>query len=159
MLNSILPLCGELAKVGGHGYATTEASCTPPWLPSGWGCRGRRLSRERRSPDTRRDSLQCHRPARMNVPSQDGRAILKENSAQYRSGQASSEIRRLPRCGNIRESFAHFCKTLGMVGPLARERLVNIFQMVSERIRPGKDAERSAKTLRPRTARAVLTLG
>jgi hypothetical protein len=25
------------------------ASRTPPWLPSGWGCRGRRLSRGRRS--------------------------------------------------------------------------------------------------------------
>src|SRR5215471_3105844 len=98
MLNSILPLCGELAKVGGHGYATTEASCTPPWLPSGWGCRGRRLSRERRSPDTRRGSLQGHHPARMNVLSRDGLTILKENSARYPRGQAAFEIRRLPRC-------------------------------------------------------------
>jgi hypothetical protein len=24
--------------------AATSASRTPPWLPSGWGCRGRRLS-------------------------------------------------------------------------------------------------------------------
>jgi hypothetical protein len=26
-------------------HAATAASRTRPWLPSGWGCRGRRLSR------------------------------------------------------------------------------------------------------------------
>jgi len=31
----------------------TSASRTPPWLPSGWGCRGRRLSRGRRNPGRR----------------------------------------------------------------------------------------------------------
>src|ERR1700747_3292178 len=38
-------------------------SRTPLWLPSGWGCRGRRLSKARRNPDTRLWPWQC-RPAR-----------------------------------------------------------------------------------------------
>jgi len=33
-----------------ESHPATAVSHTPPWLPSGWGCRGRRLSRERRNP-------------------------------------------------------------------------------------------------------------
>jgi hypothetical protein len=34
-----------------HLGPLTAASRTPPWLPSGWGCRGRRLARGERSAD------------------------------------------------------------------------------------------------------------
>jgi hypothetical protein len=40
----------------------TSTSRTPPWLLSEWGCRGRRLSRGRRSPD-KQSSLWLYRPA------------------------------------------------------------------------------------------------
>ena len=36
-------------------------SRTPPWLPSGWGCRGRRLSRGRRNPGRQFSLWQCRR--------------------------------------------------------------------------------------------------
>src|SRR5882762_9205303 len=46
------------------------ASRTPPWLASEWGCRGRRLSRPRRSPGRRHGSLLCHPEERMRAPDQ-----------------------------------------------------------------------------------------
>jgi hypothetical protein len=34
-----------VVRDGAAGHSITSALRTPPWLPSGWGCRGRRLSR------------------------------------------------------------------------------------------------------------------
>src|SRR5262249_48954121 len=42
----------------------TAISHSPPWLPSGWGGRGRRLSRRRRSPGTQSSLWRCPRPSR-----------------------------------------------------------------------------------------------
>jgi hypothetical protein len=39
--------------VGRSPRLLIAASRIPPWLPSGWGCRGRRLSRARGNPDRR----------------------------------------------------------------------------------------------------------
>ena len=57
--NEFLSICYHLQKLNDRLVTTTivsliqlaelsppiAASCTPPWLPSGWGCRDRRLSR------------------------------------------------------------------------------------------------------------------
>jgi hypothetical protein len=49
ILADFLRRCRHLMCVLGLLSAFTAASRTPPWLVSGWGCRGRRLSRVLRS--------------------------------------------------------------------------------------------------------------
>src|SRR5215471_17777732 len=48
------------------------ASRTPLWLPSGWGCPGRRLSKARRNPDTQRGLSRCRPAMRRRERDRDG---------------------------------------------------------------------------------------
>src|SRR5438445_702065 len=51
------------AKLGHAARDTAvliSALRTPLWLPSGWECRDRHLSRRRKNPDMRCGSLSCH---------------------------------------------------------------------------------------------------
>src|SRR5439155_26154428 len=71
-------------------------SHTPPWLASGWGCRGRRLSRGRRSLGMR-PSLWLYRlPLRRRDRGEDALAQPTENSARYRDGPETFRTQSLP---------------------------------------------------------------
>src|SRR5437667_5286826 len=52
----------------------TATSRTPPWLPSGWGCRDRHLSTTRENPGTRCGSSLFHPGARRRGPDRGGPA-------------------------------------------------------------------------------------
>src|SRR5437016_8783684 len=69
---------------GAVSICFTAASRTPPWLPSGWGCRGRRLSREQGSPDTLHGLWVYRLGERRREPGQDGRARRLASSLQRR---------------------------------------------------------------------------
>src|ERR1700674_255861 len=73
--------------------AATLASRTGPWLASGWGCRGRRLSRGRGSLCRQSLLWRCHLPShtRARVGAEPVRPT--DNSLLRRDGQQTSGIR------------------------------------------------------------------
>src|SRR5437667_4891782 len=81
---------------------------TPPWLPSGWGCRDRRLSRASESLCRQRESSRGrHRrprlarlwtPERTHVPVPDGLPLLSSSSRRFHCGRGFSEIPLRPLC-------------------------------------------------------------
>ena len=64
------------------GLPATAASRTPPWRPSGWGCRGRRLSRAPGSLDMRFLPWRRHQRGRTPAP---GPSAPMRRSARCRS--------------------------------------------------------------------------
>src|SRR5207245_149057 len=73
---------------------------TPPWLPSGWGCRGRRLSKARETPDRRNAPLRNFPAWRMPWRGRVGRETPKGNSARHRDDRETFGTQWLPlrRC-------------------------------------------------------------
>src|SRR6184192_3123967 len=78
--------CGQVNRSTWHTKTAIAASRTPPWLPSGWGCRRRHLSRARGSPDRRSLLWLCRCSLRRLCQVEDARAHPAENSARYRDG-------------------------------------------------------------------------
>src|SRR5713101_4850519 len=74
---------------------STAASRTPPWLPSGWGCRGRRLSTGRRNLGKPNELWLCRRTSRRLCRVEDGPERLTENSRRCHDGRVVSGTRRL----------------------------------------------------------------
>src|SRR5713101_7967818 len=137
---------------------STSASRTPPWLPSGWGCRGRRLSRGRKSLDRLCDSWRCCRSVHKHGRDRDERTRQTRNSPTSLCGRASSGIPRLRLCRFARAStpaLAHKPEPLSPVHLVpkdwlpARVRLPSLRRRVSVRSGPGWEEVRSAASLCP----------
>src|ERR1700746_3692933 len=70
------------------------ASRTRLWLASGWECRGRRLSRERRKPDKTSELFACRHATYRHPPCREGGERRSHNSTTARDGRGFSGIRR-----------------------------------------------------------------
>src|SRR5438445_12049029 len=81
----------------------TATSRTPPWLASGWGCRGRRLSRGTRSLDTRSLLWHCRLPSRRHERVEDAPVLRSQSSRRCRDDRAASGTRRLRRFHYVTE--------------------------------------------------------
>src|ERR1700737_85630 len=79
-----LPQCPSVAA------QLTAASRTPPWLPSEWGCRGRRLSTGRRSPDKRCVLWRCHQRGGRHAQGRDGPELRPGSFPRYLGGRGFS---------------------------------------------------------------------
>src|SRR5215471_19898692 len=85
-----------------NGAASIATSHTPLWLASGWGCRGRRLSRASGSPDTLLLLYWCRPAERKRVPVGDGPMRRYIRCERFRDDQEFSGIRPQLRCPDAR---------------------------------------------------------
>src|SRR3989441_8466251 len=92
--------------------AAIEASRTPPWLASGWGCRGRRLSRGRGNLYMRSGSFPCRPEPDRRVPVRAGQAVPGANPMSLLDDRELFGIGLPPVLHRLREDMRDLERTL-----------------------------------------------